>query len=123
MIDFKKAFQSVFIFLGVFGAAVFLFSAIPSTPAVHAFYAPESFSELAEAARPGVVNIRTVKTIKGGSPVFRHFFGKPFGGNQILLRNFSDRSMAMANSGISSSAAWVPDLLSTATGLSLPTTM
>jgi serine protease Do len=88
MIDFKKAFQSVFIFLGVFGAAVFLFSAIPSTTAVHAFYAPESFSELAEAARPGVVNIRTVKTIKGGSPVFRHFFGKPFGGKPNPFEEF-----------------------------------
>jgi serine protease Do len=26
-----------------------------------------------------VVNIRTVKSIKGGGPVFRHFFGTPFG--------------------------------------------
>jgi serine protease Do len=40
---------------------------------------PESFSELAELARPGVVNIRTVKTMKGGGRVFRHFFGDPFG--------------------------------------------
>ena len=40
---------------------------------------PESFSELAELARPGVVNIRTVKTSKGGGRVFRHFFGDPFG--------------------------------------------
>ena len=40
---------------------------------------PESFSQLAEMARPGVVNIRTVKTIKGGGRVFRHFFGDPFG--------------------------------------------
>ncbi len=40
---------------------------------------PESFSELAESARPGVVNIRTVKTTKGGGRVFRHFFGDPFG--------------------------------------------
>ena len=40
---------------------------------------PESFSELAELARPGVVNIRTVKTTKGGGRVFRHFFGDPFG--------------------------------------------
>jgi serine protease Do len=39
---------------------------------------PESFSQLAEKARPGVVNIRTVKTIKGGGRVFRHFFGNPF---------------------------------------------
>ena len=40
---------------------------------------PANFSDLAEKARPGVVNIRTVKTMKGGGPVFRHFFGNPFG--------------------------------------------
>ena len=34
---------------------------------------PANFSELAETAGPAVVNIRTVKTIKGGGPVFRHF--------------------------------------------------
>ena len=39
---------------------------------------PENFSDLAEKARPGVVNIRTVKKLKGGGPVFRHFFGNPF---------------------------------------------
>jgi serine protease Do len=36
---------------------------------------PSDFSALANQVRPGVVNIRTVKTIKGGGPVFRHFFG------------------------------------------------
>ncbi|MEE4607531.1 MAG: DegQ family serine endoprotease [Desulfobacteraceae bacterium] len=36
---------------------------------------PSDFSALAAQVRPGVVNIRTVKTIKGGGPVFRHFFG------------------------------------------------
>ena len=40
---------------------------------------PENFSDLAEEARPGVVNIQTVKRIEGGGPVFRHFFGNPFG--------------------------------------------
>jgi serine protease Do len=40
---------------------------------------PENFSDLAEKARPGVVNIRTVKRIEGGGPVYRHFFGNPFG--------------------------------------------
>lgn len=40
---------------------------------------PMTFSALAEKARPGVVNIRTVKTTNGGGPVFRHFFGNPFG--------------------------------------------
>ncbi len=36
---------------------------------------PSDFSGLAAKVRPGVVNIRTVKTLKGGGPVFRHFFG------------------------------------------------
>jgi serine protease Do len=40
---------------------------------------PGNFTELAEKARLGVVNIQTVKTIKGGGRVFRHFFGNPFG--------------------------------------------
>jgi serine protease Do len=40
---------------------------------------PENFSDLAEKARPGVVNIRAVRNSKGGGPVFRHFFGNPFG--------------------------------------------
>ncbi|HAM49381.1 MAG TPA: peptidase [Nitrospiraceae bacterium] len=39
---------------------------------------PGNFSELAERARPAVVNIQTVKTIQGGSRVLRHFFGNPF---------------------------------------------
>ena len=38
---------------------------------------PESFSQLAEMVGPAVVNIRTVKTIKGGGRVFRHF-KRPF---------------------------------------------
>lgn len=40
---------------------------------------PESFSKLAEKASPAVVNIRTVKTIKGGGPVFRNFRRGPQG--------------------------------------------
>jgi len=40
---------------------------------------PESFTELSKKVSPGVVNIRTVKTIKGGGRVFRHFFGDRFG--------------------------------------------
>jgi serine protease Do len=43
---------------------------------------PANFSQLAESAKPGVVNIRTVKTIQGGGRVFRHFFGNPFGGRE-----------------------------------------
>ena len=42
---------------------------------------PGSFSRLAEMASPAVVNIRTVKTIKGGGPVFRNFRRNPHGGD------------------------------------------
>lgn len=42
---------------------------------------PASFSELAARVSPAVVNISTVKTIKGGGRVFRHFKRNPFGNN------------------------------------------
>jgi serine protease Do len=53
-------------------------------PIVHAestqyFNAPASFNQLAEMVSPAVVNIRTVKTIKGGGPVFRQFQRDPWG--------------------------------------------
>ena len=40
---------------------------------------PANFSDLAAKAKPGVVNISTERTIKGGGRVFRHFFGEPYG--------------------------------------------
>ncbi len=49
---------------------------------------PASFSSLAQMAKPGVVNIQTVKTIQGGGRVFQHFFGSPFGGNQEEMERF-----------------------------------
>ena len=49
---------------------------------------PISFSQLAEHAKTGVVNIQTVKTIKGGGRVFQHFFGSPFGGNKDEMERF-----------------------------------
>ncbi len=65
---------------------------------------PESFSQLAEMVGPAVVNIRTVKTIKGGGRVFRHFrspfdkddpmrdfYKKFFGKDQ--QRDFKQRSL------------------------------
>ena len=57
----------------------FLFAAgLELNPPVYAksgdsYSVPGSFSKLAEMAGPAVVNIRTVKTIKGGGPVFRQF--------------------------------------------------
>jgi serine protease Do len=82
---------------------------------------PENFSELAEKARPGVVNIRTVKTVKDGGPVFRHFFGNPFGGKSPFgdKNPFEDFSGPHSGGGplrISNSRVWVPGLLSTARG-------
>jgi serine protease Do len=88
MIKFNKMSPSVFVFFLVLGAAALLWGATPVVNTAQAFSAPESFSELAEAAKPGVVNIRTVKTIKGGSPVFRHFFGNPHGGNRSPFDEF-----------------------------------
>jgi len=40
---------------------------------------PGNFSEVAGQVSPAVVNIRTVKTLKGGGRVFRHFSPGPFG--------------------------------------------
>jgi serine protease Do len=49
---------------------------------------PANFSELAEKARPGVVNISTERTIKGGGRVFRHFFGEPYGDRKSPFDDF-----------------------------------
>lgn len=49
---------------------------------------PVSFAELARQAKPGVVNIQTVKTIEGGGRVYEHFFGQPFGGNRNPFEEF-----------------------------------
>ncbi len=51
---------------------------------------PESFSTLAETASPAVVNISTVKTIKGGGPVFRHYYQGPQG-DQDPFKDFFDK--------------------------------
>ena len=49
---------------------------------------PANFTELAEKAKPGVVNISTERTIKGGGRVYRHFFGEPFGEHQSPFEDF-----------------------------------
>ncbi|MEW6672035.1 MAG: DegQ family serine endoprotease [Thermodesulfobacteriota bacterium] len=53
-------------------------SAAPPPKPAGAFLTPASFSDVAETVSPAVVNIRTVKTIKGGGRVFRHFMPGPF---------------------------------------------
>jgi len=56
---------------------------------------PQSFTSLAEMVSPAVINIRTVKTIKGGGRVFRHFSRPPFGeddpGQELFDRFFGRR--------------------------------
>jgi serine protease Do len=49
-----------------------------------------NFSALAKQVQPGVVNIRTVKTTKEGGPVFRHFFGNPFGNRDPFRDPFGE---------------------------------
>ncbi|MGD2000945.1 MAG: DegQ family serine endoprotease [Desulfobacterales bacterium] len=71
----------VFVFLVAFAFQAGIFT--PEVAAVDApLMVPENFSQLAEVARPAVVNIRTEKTVQGGGKVFRHFFGNPFGGRE-----------------------------------------
>jgi serine protease Do len=68
-----------------------------SQPAVNAWAVPRdrstipvSFSTLAETVSPAVVNISTVKTIKGGGPVFRHYYQGPQG-DQDPFKDFFDK--------------------------------
>ncbi len=77
------------IVLAIFGAGLLTMN-LPDVQAKsnNTLLAPVTFSQLAQDARPGVVNIRTVKTIKGGGRVFRHFFGKPFGGERNPFEDF-----------------------------------
>lgn len=70
----------VLIVLGLVMVPGLVQAAVPMVPA--------NFSDLAEQAKPGVVNIQTVKTIQGGGRVFQHFFGSPFGGNQKGMEEF-----------------------------------
>jgi len=71
--------------VGLYGPAAQ--TAAAQTPAASG---AANFSELADRARPGVVNIRTERTVKGGGRVFRHFFGGPFG-NRSPFDEFFDR--------------------------------
>ncbi len=49
---------------------------------------PQSFASIAQHARSSVVNIQTVKTIKGNNQIYEHFFGLPFGNNQDQFQDF-----------------------------------
>jgi serine protease Do len=51
---------------------------------------PQSFSALAETASQSVVNISTVRTIKGNNRVFRHFYKSPWG-EEDPFKDFFDK--------------------------------
>jgi serine protease Do len=101
-----NGFRGRWIFLAAVAAAALVGSFGPGTvqyggPAAWATsveppMVPASFSQLAEAVGPSVVNIRTVKTLKGGGPVMRHFQREPFGKNhpfnEFFDRFFGDES-------------------------------
>jgi len=64
---------------GIWVALNVAFGSYAYAESVQYFNAPASFNQLAEMVRPAVVNIRAVKTIKGGGPVFRQFQRDPWG--------------------------------------------
>jgi serine protease Do len=72
-------FIFLILFCGLFAVAEFGSGPLLYAKSTPAFDAPKSFSQLVESAGPAVVNIRIVKTIKGGGPVFRHFQREPWG--------------------------------------------
>ncbi len=80
MKQIKQRIMMVIVVLGLAVVPALSQAAVPMVPA--------SFSNLAEQAKPGVVNIQTMKTIQGGGRVFQHFFGSPFGGNQPGMEDF-----------------------------------
>ncbi len=80
-------------FVAVLMLAVAAFSGVPATSASapgspDAMMVPANFTELAEQAGPAVVNIRTVKTVSGGT--LRNFMG-PFGGGDDRYNDFFER--------------------------------
>ena len=75
-----KPFAILTILLSGFMLATGLHLEAPAfAKSVEGMLMPEGFSTLAEKSSPAVVNIRTVKTIKSGGPVFRHFQRGPQG--------------------------------------------
>jgi serine protease Do len=88
----KRRIALFAMFLAMFLMGFVGFQPAPAVSATSGtiFSPPESFSDLAEQASRAVVNIRTVKTIKGGGRVFRHFQKGPFGDDDSM-RDFFDR--------------------------------
>ncbi len=84
----RKLYKAVLVILlgaGVLGAGPLFpnVSRAEDVPMV-----PANFSQLAELARPGVVNIRTERLMKQSGRVYRHFFGNPYGGENNPFEEF-----------------------------------
>ncbi len=76
------------IVLLIFSLLVPLTTVVAGVQSQDVVMVPANFSELAELARPGVVNIRTERTMKDGGRVFRHFFGDKFHGQRNPFEDF-----------------------------------
>ncbi len=85
MIKISRYLSIIILSIGLFaaGGAELGLAKTDAVPMV-----PANFTQLAEEARPSVVNIRTERKIKGGSRVFRHFFGEPFGDRRHPFDDF-----------------------------------
>ncbi|MBN1930993.1 MAG: DegQ family serine endoprotease [Desulfobacterales bacterium] len=86
----KKFFLMFFLTMGLWIASNITLPTIIDAKKIDNFTAPENFSSLTEMVSPSVVNIRTEKIIKGGGPVFRHFFRGPNGGEDPF-QDFFDK--------------------------------
>jgi serine protease Do len=82
----KSRYIAVFLVLGLLvGFSPLVFGTAEDTDTI---MIPNNFSQLAKEAKPSVVNISTVTTIKGGGRVFRHFFGGPFNNKKNPFEEF-----------------------------------
>jgi serine protease Do len=86
----KKDFFTIIFIISAFLAVSNFYMASVSEAKTGAYTVPENFTDLSKMASPAVVNIRTVKTIKGGGRVYRHFFNSPFG-KQDPFNDFFDK--------------------------------
>lgn len=74
----KSPLMSLAVMAIVTAGLLFYMQPATVTAKVSAQMIPVNFTDLATQARPGVVNISTVKSVKDAGRVFEHFFGQPF---------------------------------------------
>jgi len=87
----KRAFFiGLSLFIGLMAAVYICLDAPVYAEPAGAISVPGSFNQLAEKVSPSVVNIRTVKIVKGGGRVFRNFHRRPRGKDDPF-QDFVDR--------------------------------